>query len=143
LAEFLFGRRLDPLALGVLASALVPVAFVTGLFSGRSLLAAAAFAFLYGAGNGLLTITRGTQPLILFEPHAYGTIVGRLIAPGFFLSALAPVLYAAIIARFGQAAALHLSTGVGLLACLASLALWLRFRGHRTESSKTSLGRLT
>ena len=36
-----------------------------------------AFALLYGAGNGLVTIIRGTQPLVLFDPAAYGQIVHR------------------------------------------------------------------
>jgi hypothetical protein len=93
LCEVLFGGRLDPLALGLLASSFLPVAFVAGLFGGASALAGAAFAFAYGAGNGLLTITRGTQPLVLFDPRTYGTLVGSLTAPGFFLSALAPVVY--------------------------------------------------
>jgi len=45
LCEVLFGGRLDPLALGLLASSFLPVAFVAGLFGGASALAGAAFAF--------------------------------------------------------------------------------------------------
>jgi predicted small integral membrane protein len=139
LAELLFGRRLDPLMLGVVATGLMPVGFVAGLFSGSSVPAGIAFAFLYGAGNGLTTIVRGTQPLVLFDPRDYGTLVGRLIAPGFFLSALAPVLYALTIEHFGHGAALHLSLGVALLTLAGSLALWIRFEG-RARRGKISLG---
>jgi hypothetical protein len=32
------------------------------------------FAVLYGAGNGLLTIARGTVPLAIFGPRAYGSV---------------------------------------------------------------------
>jgi predicted MFS family arabinose efflux permease len=138
-AELVFGRRLDPLMLGVVATGIMPLGFVAGLFAGISVPAAAAFAFLYGAGNGLATIVRGTQPLVLFDPRDYGTLVGRLIAPGFFLSALAPVLYALTIEHFGYAAALHLSLAAALLTVAASVALWLRFAG-RARRGKISLG---
>jgi hypothetical protein len=42
---------------------------------------AAVFAVLYGAGNGLLTIARGTVPLAIFGSHAYGERTGMLGAP--------------------------------------------------------------
>jgi hypothetical protein len=128
LGEVLFGGRLDPLALGLLASSFLPVAFVAGLFGGASALAGAAFAFAYGAGNGLLTITRGTQPLVLFDPRTYGTLVGSLTAPAFFLSALAPVVYALVIERASEAAALYLSAGLAVLVFGASALLAQRFR---------------
>jgi predicted MFS family arabinose efflux permease len=138
-AELIFGRSLNPLTLGVVATAVMPIGFVAGLFGGVSILAAAAFAFLYGAGNGLTTIVRGTQPLVLFDPRDYGTLVGRLIAPGFILSALAPVLYALTIEHFGYRAALDLSLAVALLTFAASIALWLRFGGGAFRG-KISLG---
>ena len=83
-AEFLFGQRFSPLWLGLLATGVLPFAFAAGLFSGTSTLAAVAFAFLYGAGNGLATIVRGTQPLVLFDHRVYGSLVGSLIMPSFF-----------------------------------------------------------
>ncbi len=85
LCEILFGKKLDPFDLNVGACLALPVSFVAGLWSGTSIAAAIVFALVYGAGNGLLTITRGTLPLVLFEPREYGTIVGRLLAPSFLL----------------------------------------------------------
>jgi hypothetical protein len=38
-----------------------------------------AFAFLHGACNGILTISRGTLPLVLFDHQSYGRLVGALI----------------------------------------------------------------
>jgi hypothetical protein len=87
------------------------------------------FALLFGAGNGLVTIVRGTLPLALFDPAGYGRTVGRLITPGFFVSALAPLLFAVVIERFGEAAALWLS--LGLAAPTLAAALVLRARFHR------------
>ncbi|WP_158816480.1 MFS transporter [Methylocapsa sp. S129] len=127
LGEVLFGRRFNPLTLNLVASALLPLCFIAGLFSGQAGIAALAFAFFYGAGNGILTITRGTLPLILFDHGAYGTFVGRLITPSFILSAAAPTIYAFVIGRFGEAGALLLSIGVAFVTLAAAAALKIRF----------------
>ena len=126
--EVLFGSRLDPLALGLLSAALLPPGFVAGLYAGGSVAAAIAFALFYGSGNGLATIVRGTQPLVLFDPAAYGALVGRLLSPSFYLSASAPVVVAFVIDRYGEAAALHLSTLVAVLVLACAAALWASFR---------------
>ncbi|MEW6121219.1 MAG: MFS transporter [Pseudomonadota bacterium] len=128
LGEVLFGRSVHPLALNGFACALLPVAFAIGLFSGHHPAAGMAFAFLYGAGNGLLTITRGTVPLVLFDTAAYGTIMGRLVAPSFLVSATAPLAYALAIARFGEMGALGLSLLLSLLAVAAAAFLLARQR---------------
>lgn len=127
LCEVLFGGRLHPLSLAVLATALLPLCFVSGLFSGATALAGIAFAFLYGAGNGLVTIVRGTLPLVLFDYRAYGGLVGWLLAPSFLLSALAPLAYAVLIERLGEAAALHASIVLAGIALAAALVLRLMF----------------
>jgi hypothetical protein len=104
--------------------AILPLGFAAGLFGGQIVAAAIAFAFLYGAGNGIATITRGTLPLVLFEQRSYGALVGRLLVPSFILSAIAPVTYALIIDRFGDAPALYLSIALAGVALGASI--WLR-----------------
>lgn len=127
LADVLWGGRWHPLALGAGAALLLPLACLAGLWSGQALAAALVFVLAYGAGNGLLTITRGTVPLVLFDHRTYGAQVGRLVAPGFVLSACAPVVYAAVIDHAGAAAALWLSVGVAVLAFGVALALWIGF----------------
>jgi MFS family permease len=134
--EVLFGGRLNPLTLNLLASLLLPLAFVAGLFSANSAIAALAFAFCYGAANGVLTITRGTLPLVLFDHRTYGAFVGRLLVPSFLLSAGAPVAYAFIIERFGAAAALYCSIFLALAATAAAIALSARFGATRTPDVK-------
>ena len=131
LSEVLFGRRIDPLALTVATSAVMPLCFVAGLFGGRSAIAALGFAAVYGATNGVLTITRGTVPLLLFEPRTYGAVVGRLLVPSFLLSAAAPIAYAAVLRRFGEAGELGLSIIAAGLSLVAAALLWLRFRAPR------------
>jgi MFS family permease len=66
LAEIVFGARLSPVALGLVATAFLPASFVAAGLTGVSIVFGAGFALLYGAGNGLATIVRGTLPLALF-----------------------------------------------------------------------------
>jgi predicted MFS family arabinose efflux permease len=127
LCEIVLGGRLDPVALNLLACVLMPISFVAGLFSASSEAMGIVFAFVYGACNGILTITRGTLPLVLFDHRTYGTLVGTLIAPSFVLSAAAPVIYAVFMERFGNQGALYLSTGIALLTLLAALILKVMF----------------
>ena len=87
LGEVLFGRRVAAIDLNLIASIGLPLCFIAGLWGGVSVAAAVTFTFVYGASNGLLTITRGTVPLALFDPATYGTLVGNLITPGLILSA--------------------------------------------------------
>ena len=126
LGEVVFGRFWSPLTLAVGASALLPLCFLLGLFSAEVAAAGIGFALLYGAGNGLLTIARGTLPLVLFDPAIYGSLVGKLLVPSFVLSAAAPFAYALTIEHLGDAAALWLSVAVG--AVILGCAAWLRVR---------------
>lgn len=127
LVEVLFGARLHPLALGAFAALLLPLACLAGAWAGQAVAMAVVFALVYGAGNGLLTITRGTLPLVLFDHRTYGAFVGRLVAPGFLLSACAPVVYAAVMDAYGATAAIWLSVAVAALVFAAAMALQLRF----------------
>jgi MFS family permease len=127
LAEVLFGARVSPFDLNLAACLVLPLCFVVGLAAGASAFAALAFAFAYGAGNGILTITRGTLPLLLFDPLRYGAQVGKLLAPGFLLSAASPLAYALLIERFGPGAALMLSFALALAMLAAALLLRLHF----------------
>ena len=45
---------------------------------------------LYGGGNGIYSIARGTVPMALFGPVRYPLVVGRLARPGLIAQALAP-----------------------------------------------------
>lgn len=133
LCEILFGQRIHPLTLNLIAAAILPFCFIFGIFSGQMGAAAVAFALFYGIGNGIVTITRGTLPLVLFDHRTYGTYVGKLIAPSFLLSAAAPVVYAVVMDRFGYEATLYFSIVLAVITLIASIALKWGFDGrHRT-----------
>ncbi len=123
LAQVLFGRGLHPLDLNLAAALVLTLCFVAGFAGGWFLLAAIAFAFLYGAGNGILTITRGTLPLVLFDHRAYGAFVGKLLVPSFLLSAIAPFAYAALIEAFGVNAGLWLSIALAATTLAGAVGL--------------------
>ncbi|OWY29762.1 MFS transporter [Herbaspirillum robiniae] len=140
MAEVLLGARLDPVALNLAACLLLPPAFAIALAAGDSPAAGLAFSLLYGAGNGLLSITRGTLPLLLFDHRSYGRLVGRLVAPGFLLSAAAPVLYAWLMDAAGERAGLWLSAACALAIALAAALLWRMMRRPAAASAGTDRG---
>ena len=88
---------------------------------------------LYGACNGLMTITRGTLPLALFDFRSYGALVGALLIPSFLLTAAAPVAYAYVVEQHGARAAMGLSAGLATAILAAALALRWRFIARTRE----------
>ena len=98
--------------------------------------AAAAFALLHGAGNGILTIAKGTLPLALFGPQGYGHRQGLLMIPARLAQASAPWLFGILLDRWG-ASALWVTAGLGLLAFAALLAL-PRSRPQSVKGSESS-----
>ena len=113
----------------------MPSSFVIGLYCGGNVTAAAVFALAYGGATGILTITRGTLPLVLFDHRTYGAFVGRLLMPSFQLASIAPLTYAVVIEAFGEAAGLYLSVGIASVMLAAAIALRVRFLSPRRERS--------
>ena len=81
-----------------------------------------AFALLHGAGNGILTIAKGTLPLALFGAAGYGRRLGWLNAPARILQAAAPLVFGAALTAWGLSA-IWLTAGIGLAAFFALLML--------------------
>jgi hypothetical protein len=59
-------------------------------------------AALYGAGNGILTIIRGTLPLSLFGQEGYATRMGLLGRPIMIALAFGPLISAFILEKWGN-----------------------------------------
>jgi len=109
-------RPQHPLRMARFATMLHPLAGAGLLALGISPLLAAVFAFLHGAGNGMITIAKGALPLALFGPHGYGARQGWLAVSQRLSQALAPFVFGAVLERWGASAAIGLSTTVSLLA---------------------------
>jgi MFS family permease len=63
--------------------------------------ASSVFAIFHGAGNGILTIARGTLPLAIFGPENYGYRLGILGAPARIMQATAPLAFSLLIDQLG------------------------------------------
>ena len=133
LLEFGVLRHVHPLLSARLATLAHPAAGAVLLIVGAP--AAAAFALMHGAGNGILTIAKGTLPLALFGPHGYGERQGWLMVPARIAQALAPWLFGICLQRWG-AGALWLSGGLGVAAFLALVSL----REERRTLASTATG---
>jgi predicted MFS family arabinose efflux permease len=118
LLEFGVLRRMHPLLSARMAAVMHPLGAVALALFGAP--AAAVFAVLHGAGNGMLTITKGTLPLSLFGPQGYGQRQGVLMVPARVAAAASPWLFGLCLDRFGPGA-LAVS---GALGAVAFVALW-------------------
>ncbi|MFE1599403.1 MFS transporter [Methylobacterium sp. ID0610] len=103
------------------AMALIALGLVL-LWAGFPVLAVALV--LYGAGNGIYSIARGTLPLALFGPERYAPLLGRLALPNLVAQALAPSLGAVILAGEGAHTTLAVLAGLAVINLLLVGALW-------------------
>jgi MFS family permease len=120
LVEFSLLRAIHPLFTARLAAALHPLGAALLILFGTP--GIVVFALLHGAGNGMITIAKGTLPLALFGPRGYGERNGLLAAPARLAQSVAPFLFGLLLDRFGTAA-LSLSAGLSLAAAAALFAL--------------------
>ena len=123
LTEFAFGRNLHPLLIGRAAVSLLVAAFALLALFGISVPLAAAFALMFGAANGLVTITRGALPLALFGADGYGRLMGRISGFWLVMQSAAPLVMAFVAERASDSTALGLAAGFAVvaLACFAAI----------------------
>lgn len=134
LADVTLGSRLHPLTLNLAAGALLPLCFLLALLLPGQLYATAAYALLYGACNGLMTITRGTLPLALFDFRSYGAVAGALLVPSFLLTAAAPVAYAFLIESQDARTTMAISAALALAIAASAFILRSRFIGRASAA---------
>ncbi|MCJ2137792.1 MFS transporter [Methylobacterium sp. J-026] len=79
---------------------------------------------LYGGGNGIYSIARGTVPLALFGSVRYPLMVGRLARPGLVAQALAPPAGAFVLTQAGPDALWGLLLALSLANLGLVGALW-------------------
>jgi MFS family permease len=121
IAEFGLLRSFHPLISARIASLLHPLGAVLLVALGPA--GAAAFAVLHGAGNGMITIAKGTLPLAIFGAAGYGRRNGILSVPTRIAEASAPLVFGLLLTALG--------TGVVLVTaglCLSAFASLLLLR---------------
>jgi hypothetical protein len=110
--EMLAGRHYQPVWTMIASVVLVAVAAVM-LFTGFPILALAIV--LYGAGNGIGTVARGSLPLALFGADRYPVLMGRLALPILIAMALSPYLGGVAFRHGGADWTLGLLAGLALV----------------------------
>jgi MFS family permease len=119
--EFIVLRNVHPLISARVAALLHPLG--AAIFAVIGPAAVIPFTIFYGAGNGLMTIARGTVPLAVFGPHGYGERTGLLGAPARAAQALAPLLFGLMLNAMGPAV-----IAVSSALCVAAFAALLMLR---------------
>jgi MFS family permease len=114
--EASFLSRFHPLVSTRLACITHPIGAAVLALAGGG--AASLFAIFHGAGNGILTIARGTLPLAIFGPKDYGYRLGIIGAPARMAQAAAPLLFGLLIDTMGSRV-LIVSSALSLAALLA------------------------
>ena len=118
--EASFLKRYHPIVSARLACLMHPLgAGILALTGGA---AASVFAIFHGAGNGVITIARGTLPLAIFGPKNYGYRLGLIGAPARMAQAIAPLLFGFLIDAMGSRV-LIVSSALSLAAVAALLLL--------------------
>lgn len=128
LVEFTLLKRLSPLFSARLATILHPTGALLLVLFGPAM--AVPFVLLHGAGNGLLTIARGTLPLAMFGPAGYGLRTGFLSAPARILQGGAPLVFGLVLDSAGPLFALLLTGSLMGLSFLTLFTLRSRARAY-------------
>jgi MFS family permease len=98
----LLSRRLATREMGIAITVLLPAALLTLLSLPHTMVWLGLFAALFGTGNGIVSIVRGTAVADLLGRAHYGAINGALTIPFNVARALAPVLAAALWSATGD-----------------------------------------
>jgi hypothetical protein len=116
IVEASFLSRYHPVVSTRLACLMHPIGAAILAVAGGG--AASVFALFHGAGNGILTIARGTLPLAIFGPQNYGYRLGIIGAPARMAQAAAPLAFGLLIEHIGSRV-LIVSSALSLAALLA------------------------
>jgi MFS family permease len=130
MVEFGLLRSFHPISSARIASVLHPVG--GGLLAVFGAPAILVFALLHGAGNGMITIAKGTLPLALFGAQSYGLRSGLLSAPARVLQSAAPFLFGLLLDRVGVNA-VWLSAGL----CIAAFGSLFALRPRREVAARS------
>ena len=102
IVEFAFAHRASPAKAGEIALFAFPVSLAILAFAGGSAWSVVAFAILYGASNGVMTIVRGTVPVEIWGRDGYGGLTGLMATPVLLARAAGPFAAAGVLGLAGN-----------------------------------------
>ncbi len=97
-----FGARIRAVSIGAVSVVCLPVAILLLLILPSTPMSLVLYALIYGAGNGIMTIARGTIVPEVLGPEGYATVNGALALPSLVAKAGAPLGAAAIWSATGS-----------------------------------------
>jgi Arabinose efflux permease len=126
LLNMIFGGRLSQTLLALISAGLLTFGALALLAGAPSAPGLVAFTILFGLGSGLASIVGGTLPLELFGRAGYGARLGWITAARQVSAALAPFLFAVMMARLSVEGAIAgtIATAVASLLCFGSIVFW-------------------
>jgi MFS family permease len=112
IVELAFSRHVRAVTAGLISFALIGFSVaVLALTQGMGAMAIL-FVTLYGCGNGVMTIVRGTAPVELYGREGLGELLGYFARVASYAKAIAPAAWPALLAM-----------GLGLRGAIGTLAL--------------------
>ncbi|MBO9631183.1 MAG: MFS transporter [Shinella sp.] len=115
--DMLLGRRGNPILSAAMGITLMVLSFLIMLAIPPSTPLLISFILLYSFGSGVMAVARALMPLALFSPREFGLHSARLSLPQNLATAIAPVIFTAILDRAGA------GTAIATCAALAVLSL--------------------
>lgn len=113
-----FSKKTTPMITAIISTSIMTIGMTLLLFSGYDYIIAVLFIVLYGAGQGLSDIVRGTLPLYLFGKDGYGKTMGGLNLFRLIVTSMVPFGFAYILETFGGAVStmvLVVSTSIAVI----------------------------
>jgi predicted MFS family arabinose efflux permease len=111
IVEMIIGRHFHPIWTMLSSTVLVTMGL---LFLSFHLPVVALGLVFFGAGMGIMSIARGTVPLVVFGAPGYSRLMGQLAAPSSLAQAISPMLGAVILESGGATKILFALSGVAL-----------------------------
>lgn len=96
-----FSFKTTPMITAVASTSMMAIGLFALLFSGYDISIALLFVILYGAGQGLSDIVRGTLPLYLFGKDGYGKTTGGLNLFRLIVTSMVPFGFALMLENLG------------------------------------------
>ena len=134
-ADLILAGRYSIMSLGILAASLAPIGFGVLLAAGVSVGSASVMAVCYGLGHGLFAIARNMLPLRLFGLKEFNLVLGRLGLPQNLANGLAPVVFAAVLSRYGADGAVWIAMVCAVLSLGSTLLLARELAAARQPSA--------
>lgn len=99
--EFAVASRVSAAQVGAWAMLSAPLGIGILMLAGDDTAWVLVFVALYGAGNGVMTIVRGTVPAEIWGREGYGALAGLMATPVLLMRAAGPLVAAAVLAYSG------------------------------------------